>query len=162
MNVGRNIEIFTDGGCSLRKKAAIAFVILDGNKELKRYSRRLKEDNPEKLTNNVAELMAAISALKWVVENIDYTVTIYLNSDSDYLVMGMSQWIDGWIEKGWKNANRKPIANKELWLMLLSYEAKLKNNNSSIFYQWVRGHKNNINYNVVVDELCTEELNKEL
>ena len=105
--------------------------------------------------------MAAISALKWVTENIDYTITIYLNSDSDYLVMGMSKWIMKWQENGWKGASKKPIANKKLWEMLLSYEQKLKNNGSTIIYQWVRGHKNNINYNVVVDELCTEQLNKE-
>jgi ribonuclease HI len=148
------IEIYTDGGSvplgNKKYKGALSFVILEDNNELIRYSRLLRS---EVATNSVAELTAAISALKWIDENHKHAVVIYLNSDSQYLITGMNEWLPNWINNNWKVSNGKPVAHVELWKILDEY-----NRNYNIKWQWVRGHKKNINYNVVVDELCNQEL----
>jgi ribonuclease HI len=47
----------------------------------------------------------------------------------------MTEWIHGWIKKGWLTASRKPVKNKELWQELHQLNQKHK-----ITWVWVRGH----------------------
>ena len=47
----------------------------------------------------------------------------------------MTEWIHGWIKKGWLTASRQPVKNKELWQELHQLSQKHK-----ITWVWVRGH----------------------
>ncbi|NOH28991.1 RNase H family protein [Vibrio mediterranei] len=36
-------------------------------------------------------------------------------SSSGYCVDGFNDWLDGWKRQNWRKANKKPIANQDLW-----------------------------------------------
>jgi len=96
------------------------------------------EDN---VTNNQMELMAAIQGLNAL--NRPCNVTIY--SDSQYVVKGMTEWMDGWKKKNWKD-----VKNTELWKEL---DNVANNSGHNVKWQWVRGHQGNIG-NERADELA--------
>jgi len=81
-------------------------------------------------TNNRMELMAAIKSLEYVPDNV-----ITLNTDSEYVMKGMTQWIEGWQKKGWRTANRKPVLNQDLWQKLLEVTQ-----GKNIEWKYVAGH----------------------
>jgi ribonuclease HI len=56
------------------------------------------------------ELMAAIEALGAVPPGSELRIV----SDSEYLVKGMTIWLDQWKERGWKTAQQKPPDNIDL------------------------------------------------
>jgi ribonuclease HI len=66
-------------------------------------------------TNNKMELQSVISAL-FCTFFVFEPITIF--SDSQYVIKGMTQWISGWKKKDWLTAEKKPVANKELWIRL--------------------------------------------
>jgi ribonuclease HI len=87
-------------------------------------------------TNNRMELMAAIEALRWVINHQfpDYfRLNIY--SDSAYLVNGMNQWIHGWQKNGWQTKEKKTVSNIDEWKELLRLAADRK-----ITWQLLAGH----------------------
>ena len=59
-------------------------------------------------------------------------------TDSKYLKDGIESWIYKWKSNGWKTANKKPVKNKDLWIILDKEIAKHK-----IKWNWVKGHANN-------------------
>jgi len=87
-------------------------------------------------TNNVMELTGCIEGLR-AVKNKDVPTRVYL--DSAYVLGGVTEWIANWQMNGWKNANKKPVANKELWLELVA----LRDEFSDIQFIKVKGHADN-------------------
>lgn len=86
----------------------------------------------KKTTNNRMELLAAIRGLEALTKPCQ--VTLY--SDSKYLVDAFNQnWIDSWIKRGWKKADKKPVKNIDLWKRLLEVMQP-----HSVTYVWVKGH----------------------
>ncbi len=96
-------------------------------------------------TNNQMELQAAISAL----QALKRPSVIEFHTDSEYVRRGITEWIDGWIKKGWVRED-KPIPNVELWKNL---HALVKQHQIEWF--WVRGHTGNP-LNERVDQLARE------
>jgi len=43
-------------------------------------------------------------------------------SDSEYCVKGFNEWVDGWHDKGWRRADKKPVANCDLWELIYAYK----------------------------------------
>jgi len=121
-----SVKIYTDGGCKGNPgPGGYGCIIKRDGKVLE-----LKGSNPN-TTNNIMEMTAAIVALK----ELSQPYKVILTTDSQYLVKGMTQWIDGWIKKGWKTASRQSVKNKELWLELHQLSQKHK-----ITWVWVKGH----------------------
>jgi ribonuclease HI len=120
------VEVFTDGACSGNPGPG-------GWAALLRVGRRTKElsGSEPRTTNNRMELMAAIAALEALRRPCDVTLT----SDSNYLVLGMTEWIGGWQARGWRNAAKKPVENRDLWERLLAAAAPHR-----IRWTWIRGH----------------------
>jgi ribonuclease HI len=79
-------------------------------------------------TNNRMAIRSAIEALTHL--GVDRLPPTIFCSDSEYLVKGMSQWIEGWKRRAWKN-----VKNPELWQAL---DALARNH--PIKWMWVRGH----------------------
>lgn len=105
----------------------------------------------EKTTNNRMELMAAIAAL----EELRFPCEVELHSDSKYLVDAFNAgWIDSWIKRGWKKADRKPVLNTDLWQRLLKAAEGHR-----ITWVWVRGH-NGDPMNERCDQLATAAADK--
>ena len=122
----KSVEIFTDGGCRGNPgPGGYGCIIRTGDHVLE-----IKGAHPQ-TTNNIMEMTAAIVALKKL--NGPHQVT--LSTDSQYLVKGMTEWINGWIERGWKTASRQPLKNKGLWQELHNLSKK-----HEITWVWVKGH----------------------
>lgn len=98
-------------------------------------------------TNNRMELMGAIVAL----EALKRPCQVELYSDSQYVVKAFTdRWINGWLSRGWKNANKQSVKNVDLWKRLLVAMKPHK-----VTYHWVKGHAENP-YNERCDRLATK------
>ena len=60
-------------------------------------------------TNNRMELFAAISALAALKRSCEIDFT----TDSQYVRMGITTWINDWKRRGWKTSNKKPVKNSD-------------------------------------------------
>lgn len=101
----------------------------------------------EHTTNNRMELRAAIEALKNINLEVD---EVEINTDSQYLKKGITEWIYGWKRNGWKTANGKPVKNQDLWKDLDLISSHLK-----VEWKWVPAHSG-IPENEEVDKLARE------
>jgi ribonuclease HI len=88
------------------------------------------------------ELLAAIEGLRSIKPQY-YPTEIYLYTDSQYVVKGLTEWLTSWKKRGWKSATKSPIKNKELWMELDS----IHSNFSNIRVVWVKGHSNSFGNN---------------
>jgi ribonuclease HI len=103
-------------------------------------------------TNNRMEIYAAVAALEAVIElNLSpETVTIY--TDSQYVQKGMTTWIETWKRNGWRNSERKPVKNQELWLRLDELAPQF-----AVNWRWVRGHAGN-EFNERCDQMTQQAI----
>jgi ribonuclease HI len=90
-------------------------------------------------TNNRMELMGAIVGLK-EIQNDKKTEAVEICTDSEYVKKGMTEWIDGWIKKGWKTSTKKAVLNQDLWEILKKEEDRLKHDGVKIIWTYVRAH----------------------
>lgn len=122
----KKVTIYTDGACSGNPgPGGWAALLRHGDKE--------KEiSGGEKLTtNNRMELTAALKALKALKSGCE----VELYTDSTYVMKGMSEWVKGWMAKGWRTADKKPVKNADLWQALVD-EAKRHH----VSWHWVKAH----------------------
>ena len=120
------VEIFSDGACSGNPGVGGYGAIL-------KYGEKTKEISgcdPD-TTNNRMEMMAVINALK----QLKRPCRIKIITDSNYVVKGMTQWIHSWVKNNWKNSQKKPVLNRDLWELLLKLSTPHR-----IEWQWVKGH----------------------
>jgi len=90
------------------------------------------------ITNNYAELQAAINALRHAQQ---YVITrILIVSDSRYVIDGMTNYVDNWASYGWKKRNGEEIANLSLWKELVDLRDGLRQHGVTIDWRWVKGH----------------------
>ena len=139
------ITIYTDGACSGNPGKGGWGAILIYAKEEKYLS-----GSNQLTTNNQMELTATIEALKAIVK----PCKIALYTDSQYVKNGISTWIFNWKKNGWKTANKKPVANKDLWIELDKY-VKIH----SVNWFWVKGHSGD-HYNEIADQLAVNAMNE--
>ncbi|MDH5392762.1 MAG: ribonuclease HI [Gammaproteobacteria bacterium] len=133
------VELYTDGACRGNPGPG-------GWGVLMRYDGQEKElcGGEEETTNNRMELMAAIMGL----ESLTRPCKVRLTSDSKYVLQGITEWIDNWKKRGWKNAAKKPVKNDDLWKRL-----DLARQAHEIEWVWVKGH-NGHDENEKADELA--------
>ncbi|NEP20051.1 MAG: ribonuclease HI [Leptolyngbya sp. SIO4C1] len=131
--------IYTDGACSGNPGAGgwgTAIYFENGSVQ------ELGDSEPA-TTNNRMEMQAAIAALQFLHKN-SVSQPVALHTDSEYLKKGITQWIQGWKRKGWKNAAGKPVLNQDLWKTLDDLVNQLRTeNNTKIEWKYVRGHAGN-------------------
>lgn len=99
-------------------------------------------------TNNQMELTGPIEALKHL-KKIKADIPIEIFSDSKYVILGITEWIFNWQKNNWRNAAKKPVLNKELWVELYELTKSFK-----IKWNYVAGH-NGDEYNERADEIAT-------
>ena len=138
------ITIYTDGACSGNPGKGGWGAVLIQNKEEKYLSGSNKFT-----TNNQMELTATIEALKAIVKPSH----IALYTDSQYVKNGITTWIFNWKKNGWRTANKKLVANKDLWIELDKYV-----DFHSVDWFWVKGHSGD-HYNEIADELAVKAMN---
>lgn len=85
-------------------------------------------------TNNRMALRSVIEAFRGISKK-GVRFRVAFTSDSQYLVKGMSEWVFGWMSRGWKR-KEGPILNVELWM-----DAVEAVRGHQVSWQWVRGHE---------------------
>ena len=136
--------VFTDGACSGNPgPGGWGAIILDEKENQINLS-----GSEQSTTNNRMELVAPIMALKKIKSNS----VIIIYTDSTYLKNGITLWIKNWEKNGWKNANKKPVKNKDFWVKL-NYLCE----QNKVSWKWVKGHSTN-KYNNLADELATQAI----
>lgn len=120
------VDAYTDGACS-------------GNPGPGGWGALLCHDKSEKelmggaadTTNNRMEMTAAIEVLKALKRPCE----LHIHTDSVYLRDGITKWIHGWKQNGWRTAAKKPVKNRDLWEALDALLA-----NQPVTWHWVKGH----------------------
>jgi ribonuclease HI len=120
------VEVHTDGACSGNPgPGGWAAILRSGGRE-----RELAGGEPL-TTNNRMELMAAIAAL----EALRRPAPVHIYTDSQYLRLGVTQWLKAWKGRGWLTADRKPVKNRDLWERLDGARAP-----HAVEWRWLKGH----------------------
>ena len=126
------VQIYTDGACK-------------GNPGPGGWGAWLKSGGTEKelfggelnTTNNRMELKAVIEGLRALKRPCK--VILYL--DSQYVRMGITEWIRGWKAKGWLTSTKQPVKNVELWKQL---DKLVSEGGHQIEWRWVKGHSGDV------------------
>lgn len=137
----KHVDIFTDGACKGNPgKGGWGVLLRSGGHE-----KELSGSDPA-TTNNRMEMTAVLRAL----EALKAPSTVRLHTDSRYVIDGMTKWMFGWIKKGWRTADNKPVKNEDLWRALA--EAARPH---TIEWIWVKGHDGHAE-NERVDKLASD------
>jgi ribonuclease HI len=139
-----DIIAYTDGACSGNPGPGGWGALLlakEGRKIIK--TRELHGGAPD-TTNNRMELMAAIA----VLEALDRPTNLTIVTDSTYVKGGITGWISGWKNNGWKTSAKKPVKNVDLWQRLEAAQA-----DHCVTWEWVKGHAGHLE-NERADELA--------
>jgi ribonuclease HI len=120
------VIIYTDGACKGNPGPGGWGVVL-------KYKGKTKElyGGERETTNNRMELIAAITAL----ESLTRSCSVQLNTDSKYVLQGITEWMANWKKRGWKTVSRHPVKNEDLWRRLDAAIAR-----HDIEWKWVKGH----------------------
>ncbi len=123
-----DVIVYADGACSGNPGPGGWGAILKhpSTGKAKRISGGQKDT-----TNNRMELTAVISAL----ETISKPSKVKVVTDSQYVSRGMKEWIENWLDKNWRTANRKPVKNVDLWQRLLKVSDE-----HEVSWEWIAGH----------------------
>jgi ribonuclease HI len=124
------VDIYTDGACKGNPGVGGwgALILREGAPAQELHG-------GERLTtNNRMELLAVIRAL----ESLMRPTKVRLHTDSQYVQLGISQWIHAWKKRGWKTADKKPVKNEDLWRQLDALREQ-----HDVEWLWVRGHDGN-------------------
>lgn len=128
--------IYTDGACPnngspFARAGWGAYLINPEGKTLK-LAAPVPRDQLQ--TNNRAELLAALEALKRCTK--PGSITLY--SDSQLLVKGVNEWLPNWKTKGWKNSKKKEVEHRDLWEQIDQFIQKRE-----VTFVWVEAHAGN-------------------
>lgn len=122
----KTVAIFTDGSCLGNPGPGGYGVVLKYNHHLKELAGGFKLT-----TNNRMELMAAIIGL----ESLKEACNVVLTTDSQYVRLGITQWLNNWKRNNWRTSQKEPVKNKDLWQRLDTASSR-----HQIDWQWVKGH----------------------
>jgi ribonuclease HI len=122
----KHVDIHTDGACLGNPGPGgwAALLCWRG------VERELSGGEPA-TTNNRMELMAAIAALEALKEPCN----VVLTTDSQYVRQGITEWMAGWIRRGWKTSGSEPVKNRDLWERLHAAAGR-----HVVDWRWVKGH----------------------
>jgi ribonuclease HI len=142
-----SVTIYTDGGADPNPGPGGWGVVLLHPSSGKRQELRGGEPNT---TNNRMELTAAIRAL----EALRQPCRVELHTDSQYLRRGVTEWLPGWIERGFRRKQGE-LRNEDLWRRLAEVAAR-----HQVLWHWVRGHAGDP-HNERADQLASESIREQ-
>lgn len=127
------VKIFTDGAARGNPEGpggygtVLQYIDTKGQLHEREYAAGYK-----KTTNNRMELMAVITGLEALTKPCEVEII----SDSKYVTDAFNQhWVEGWLKRNWKNSNKEPVKNIDLWKRLLKAKEPHK-----VTFTWVKGH----------------------
>jgi len=138
------IEIYTDGSCLTNPGNGGWAAIINKDGNITKISGSEKDT-----TNNRMELLAPINALR----DLDSNSQIKIYTDSQYVKLGITEWINKWVTNNWKTSKKEDVKNKDLWILLYDLNKSL-----NVKWNWVKAHAGN-SMNEEVDLLAKKAAN---
>jgi ribonuclease HI len=124
--VADSVVIYADGACRGNPgPGGWGALLALGDREKELYGAELET------TNNRMELTAVIRAL----EALKRRVRADIYTDSQYVRLGILEWMPQWKARAWRTADRKPVKNQDLWMRLDELAA-----GHDLNWHWVKGH----------------------
>jgi ribonuclease HI len=140
------VIVYTDGACSGNPGPGGWGALLQWNGKERELTGGASDT-----TNNRMEMRAVIEALN----ALKRPCHVKIHSDSALIINTFNQnWINGWIKRGWKKANKKPVENQDLWQEMLTAMQP-----HDVTWIKVKGHSTNKRNNRV-DALAVEASKK--
>jgi ribonuclease HI len=137
LSVKSRIVVYTDGACSGNPGPGGWAWAVEGG--------AFASGAVPHTTNQRMEITAALEAVRALSDPLEVV------SDSTYVVNCFKQrWHEGWRANGWKNSQRKPVANRDLWEPFIRLALE-----RDVTFRWVKGHGTD-RMNQLVDELAVE------
>jgi ribonuclease HI len=135
------LEVYTDGACLGNPgPGGWAWAVLHGP-----FASGVEVPS----TNQRMEITAAMEAVRTLGPHVP---DLRIVSDSTYVVNCFNdRWWEGWMRRGWRNSQRKPVANRDLWEPFI----ELVLAHGGISFRWVKGHSEDPG-NDLVDALAVE------
>ncbi len=121
-----DVVVYTDGACKGNPGPGgwgVLLVAGDHRKELC--------GGEAHTTNNRMELVAAIEALAALKRRC----RVQLYTDSQYVRLGITEWLPQWKRRDWQTADRRPVKNADLWRRLEEQIGR-----HEVHWHWVKGH----------------------
>lgn len=128
-NTFLHVELHSDGACLGNPGPGGWACILRPTGQLK--DERVLVGGEAATTNNRMELTGVLEGLRSLPDGAHVEVS----ADSQYVLKGLSDWLDNWKRRGWRTASRKPVKNEDLWRALDTERTRLE-----LSYVWVEGH----------------------
>ncbi len=120
------VFLYTDGACDPNPgPGGWAAVLRFGKHE------KVLTGYEARTTNNRMELQAVIAALNALKKPCH----VILHTDSEYVQKGVTEYLARWKAKNWRTADKKAVANQDLWQTL---DEALQRH--QIEWEWVKGH----------------------
>jgi ribonuclease HI len=122
-----DVTLYTDGACAGNPgPGGWAAIILDGGGE------RVVTGAEPRTTNQRMELTAVAEGLAAIPERR----RVHVHSDSAYIVnCFLERWWERWERNGWKTAQKRSVANRDLWERILRQARR-----HDVVWHKVRGH----------------------
>ena len=136
--------IYTDGSCLTNPGKGGWAAIINQDGKIKKIT-----GSEKNTTNNRMELLAPINALRQI--STKSKVEIY--TDSQYVKLGITEWINNWVLNNWKTSKKEDVKNKDLWIELYKLNQSL-----NVKWNWVKAHAGDP-LNEEVDMLAKEAAN---
>ncbi|MGH9125147.1 MAG: ribonuclease H family protein [Acidimicrobiales bacterium] len=131
--------VYTDGACPGNPgPGGWAWAVPDGP---------FQSGSAPRTTNQRMEIQAALEAVRALAGPLEIV------SDSTYVVNCFrDRWWEGWLARGWKNSQKKPVKNQDLWAPLV---VAYRSDPGRLRFRWVKGHAGDP-MNDLVDRLAVE------
>jgi ribonuclease HI len=128
--------VYCDGSClnnnSKKGQRAGGLGVFFGDNDPRNISEVVTED---KITNQVAELLACIKAL-YILKNENFSGFVYIYTDSSYVINCMVTYCKKWEKNNWVKDDKSEIENLELIQELYNLTKSMK-----VIYKHVKAHQ---------------------
>jgi len=138
------VAVYTDGGCDPNPGPGGWGAIIRWNDR-----EWVLSGNDPDTTNNRMEIQAAAAAMA-LLQGILGRCQVQLHTDSQYLRQGITEWIHGWVRRGWRTSGNEPVKNQDLWRLLHRLTQA-----HDVSWHWLKGHAGHP-LNERADRLATE------
>lgn len=101
---------YTDGSAMLNESAGAGIYLQNSNGSTCSISVHV----PNRNTNSEAE----VYAIWYALSSLKKPCSILIHTDNMYCCNAINQWIEGWSKRNWKNASKKDVGQKDLWIKI--------------------------------------------
>jgi ribonuclease HI len=108
------MRVFTDGACSSngRKDAKAGYAVWFPEHPEWSISNRIPDSEAQ--TNQRAELYGIHAAMEILTIKGAFAEDLVIYTDSDYSIKCLTEWMPGWVSRGWKTTMGKPVLHRDL------------------------------------------------